>query len=144
MRSVVCAALIMAGLVPAGQGASGRPALSVDELRVEYLVNPLGIDAERPRLIWMLSAGPRGRRQSAYQVLVASSPERLGKNKGDLWDSGKIISDQDTFVPYAGQPLVSGTQAGWKVRVWDQDGERAFNMKPFEQIGEARTRLIFI
>ncbi len=125
MRSVVCAALIMAWVVPAGQSASGRPASSADELRVEHLVNPLGIDVEKPRLSWMLSAGPRGRRQSAYQVLVASSPELLRKDKGDLWDSGKISSDQNTFVPYAGQPLASGTQAWWKVRVWDQDGRAA-------------------
>lgn len=64
----------------------------------------------------------RGARQAAYQVLVASSPERLAKDEGDLWDSGKVESDQSAQVIYAGKPLVSGADCHWKVRLWDADG----------------------
>ena len=109
MRAVVIGVLIMVSLVPASRVASGETASSVEGLRCEYLANPLGIDVEKPRLSWTFSPGPRGRQQSAYQVLVAGSPANLQQNQGDLWDSGKVNSDQTAFVAYAGRPLASGT-----------------------------------
>ena len=42
----------------------------------------------------------RGQKQTSYQVLMASTPELLGKVKGDLWDSGKVASDQHIQVEY--------------------------------------------
>jgi len=92
-------------------------------LRCEYRENPLGIDAEKPRLSWKIEARSqkseiRGQRQTAYQVLVASSEELLKKNKGDLWDSGKVASDRSIQVEYQGKPLESRMYCHWKVRVW--------------------------
>ena len=115
------------------------------KLRCEYLTNPLGIDALKPRLSWVMkereqNAGralansektgealtgmaegnseARGRKQIAYQVLVASTPGLLAKDQGDLWDSGKVVSDQSIQVEYAGKPLESRMTCHWKVRVW--------------------------
>ncbi len=116
MRAIIIAVLALASL------ASGQTTLAVQGMRCEYLVNPLGIDVEKPRLSWELTPGPRGRNQSAYQVLVASSPDGLQRNRGDLWDSGKAASGVTTFVAYAGRPLASGMRAWWKVRVWDEKG----------------------
>ena len=87
---------------------AGQNSFSVEGLRCEYLENPLGIDVEKPRLSWQLSPGPRGQRQTAYHILVASSPEKLRNDQGDLWDSGRVDSDQSVFVVYAGRPLTSG------------------------------------
>jgi alpha-L-rhamnosidase len=73
------------------------------QLRCEYLTNPLGIDELKPRLSWQCTAidpKARGLAQSAYQVVVASSPELLAKDQGDLWDSGKVVSGQSIHVPY--------------------------------------------
>ena len=123
MRFVINAVLILASLVAGSRVASGQTALSVEGLRCEYLSNPLGIDVEKPRLSWTMAPGPRGRGQSVYQVLVASSLENLRQDKGDLWDSGRIRSDQTAFVAYSGRPLGAGAQAWWKVRVWDQAGQ---------------------
>jgi hypothetical protein len=94
-------------------------------LRCEYRIDPLGIDSTNPRLDWILQSGDstaRGLAPSAYQILVASSPDLLARNEGDLWDSGKIISDQMNQIAYAGQPLQSSQAVWWKVRVWDQAG----------------------
>jgi alpha-L-rhamnosidase len=91
-------------------------------LRCEYLTNPLGIDAVRPGLSWRSESNQRGDRQTAYQVLVASSPARLAGDQGDLWDSGKIESNQSVQILYAGQELASQMRCHWKVRVWDKDG----------------------
>lgn len=90
-------------------------------LTCEHLHDPLGIDATRPRLSWTIQSDRHGEVQTAYQVLVASTEELLASNKGDLWDSGKVASDQSVLVPYAGKALASETRCYWKVRVWDRD-----------------------
>lgn len=85
-------------------------ALSPERLRCEYLSNPLGIDLAQPRLSWVLrpsSAGARGERQTAYRVLVASTPQLLRDDMGDLWDSGKVSSDETIHIEYSGKPLGS-------------------------------------
>lgn len=122
MKPFFVGVLALLALVLADCIASGQSILSVEGLRCEYLVNPLGIDVVKPRLSWILTPGQRSRQQSAYQILVAGSPENLQKGKGDLWDSGKVSSDKTTFVAYEGQPLSSGMRCHWKVRAWDQDG----------------------
>ena len=98
----------------------------VNNLRCEYLTNPLGIDAAKPRLSWIIDALQskitRSVRQTAYQVLVASTPELLSKDKGDLWDSGKRVSDQNVLIEYEGTSLKSSDACYWKVRIWDQYG----------------------
>ena len=121
MKAVAAGLLALLTLIVAGV-VSGQATYSVEGLRCEYLSNPLGIDVEKPRLSWLLTPGPRGRQQQAYQVLVASSQANLQQNKGDLWDSGKTISGQTTFVTYAGRALTTGVRVWWKVRVWDREG----------------------
>lgn len=90
-------------------------------LRCEYRVNPLGIDVVNPRLSWELESDERGQKQTAYQVIVASSGDRLEQNEGNLWDSGKVQSDETTAIVYIGAPLTSEQDCFWKVKVWDRD-----------------------
>ncbi len=97
--------------------------LQPTQLRCEYRANPLGIDVAQPRLSWQLQSDRRGARQTAYQILVASSAEQIADDHGDLWDSGKVSTDQSVHVVYSGQNLQSGQRAWWNVRVWDEDGQ---------------------
>ena len=93
-------------------------------LRCEYLVNPQGIDATQPRLFWQLqpaSPAVRGRRQTAYQVLVATNETDLRHDKGVLWDSGKVTSGESVQISYSGESLTSQEACWWKVRVWDEN-----------------------
>jgi len=104
------------------------PNISAGELRVtrmtcDYRVGPLGVDAALPQLSWRLESGVRGQKQTAYQVLVADSRELLEKDAGDLWDSGKVASEENIGVPYGGKPLASRQQVFWKVRVCDVTGK---------------------
>ena len=94
--------------------------IQAQNLRCEYHANPMGIGGAQPRLSWQLQAAGRGQAQTAYQVLVASSRELLEKNQGDMWDTGKVVSDQSIQLVYNGKPLVSGGVVFWKVRVWDR------------------------
>src|SRR3972149_4991445 len=91
-----------------GVNSSGSSsALSAENLRCEYAVNPLGIDSTRPRLSWILHSQQNGQRQTAYQILAASSAELLARDRGDLWDSTRVDSDETMQIPYTGQPLTS-------------------------------------
>ncbi len=92
------------------------------ELRCEYQVNPLGIDVTNPRLSWILKSDIRNQKQTAYQVLVASTEENLKKDNSDLWDSGQVPSEQSIHIEYNGKPLNSQMRCYWKVRVWDKNG----------------------
>ena len=95
--------------------------VSVKQLRCEYRVNPLGIDVVKPQLSWVLHSTDRGQRQTAYRLLVASSPENLSAGEGDLWDSGKVESDETVHIVYQGEPLSSRLRCWWKVRAWDRN-----------------------
>ena len=97
-------------------------AASVTNLRCEYRIDPLGIDVRQPRLSWVIESACRGERQTAYQVLV-SMLERLAKDQGDLWDSGKVSSDRSTHVEYAGEPPASRMRAPLEGARWDQEGK---------------------
>ena len=105
-------------------------ATSVDELRCEHLENPQGIDAAQPRLSWMLESGERGVKQTAYQILVASSEAKLKSGAADLWDGSRVASDMSVLLPYAGKPLASRQECFWKVRVWDANGKVSAWSKP--------------
>ena len=98
-------------------------AVEVENLRCEYLANPNGIDVLQPRLSWMLDSDRRGEKQTAYQVVVTTT-------QGELWDSGKVPSDQSIQVEYAGKPLSSRQACQWRVRVWDKDGKPSAWSKP--------------
>jgi len=113
---VLAAALLLpAAPQPAGSGSS----VVVTNLRCESRSNPLGIDDTRPRLSWILQSNQRGQMQTAYEVLVASTDAALAGHRGDLWNSGKVVSGESVHVVYDGKPLASRAACYWKVRVWD-------------------------
>lgn len=94
--------------------------LRVGRTTVEYAERLLGTDVAAPRLSWALAADGHGARQSAYQVRVASSPERL--DDPDVWDSGRVESARSVGVGYGGPPLAPRTRYHWRVRAWDAAG----------------------
>lgn len=94
----------------------------VTDCKTEYAVNPLGIDARKPRLFWRLESGERNVVQTAYRVLVATTREMLDRDEADMWDSGKVESDRSVHVVYEGKDLRQQGRYYWKVRVWDGRG----------------------
>jgi len=105
------------------QFSVGSSAAIIRDLRCERLKNPLGIDVTKPGLSWIIESDRRGEIQTAYQILAASSPDALARNCGDLWDSGKVASEQSAQVQYSGKPLDSGMRCYWKARIWDIRGK---------------------
>jgi alpha-L-rhamnosidase len=115
-------------LLPAPASA-GSPA-TAEYLRCEYRIDPLGIDVTEPRLSWEMHDVRRGAKQTAYQILVASTPEKLAADQGDLWDSGKVESNQTASIEYRGESLKSRTRCHWKVRIWDHEGKASAWSRP--------------
>jgi alpha-L-rhamnosidase len=91
-------------------------------LRCEYRENPLGIDVATPHLSWQSDNTERNWKQAAYELLIATSPDRLQPGQTDGWDSGRVESDESVGIAYQGAPLESRTRYYWKVRVWDAAG----------------------
>lgn len=83
-------------------------------LTVEHRSDPIGIGATHPRFSWKLSEGS----QLAYRLRVGSAP-----GQADLWDSGRVESDETSLVAYAGEPLGSRAQAHWAVEAWSASGQ---------------------
>ena len=106
--------------------------IEIKNLKCEYRSNPLGIDNTAPRLSWELinQNKTRGQKQIAYHILVASSLNNLEQNIGDVWDSGKITSNQSVNVTYKGADLVSAKQYFWKVKIWDASNKSSIWSEP--------------
>jgi alpha-L-rhamnosidase len=98
------------------------PRVTIEDLRVDRIVSPLGLEAPRPNFSWRLRSTERGVRQSAYRILAAASEEALERETDLLWDSGKVASDRTMEIAYAGPPLASRQRVWWRVRAWDETG----------------------
>jgi alpha-L-rhamnosidase len=121
--SWACAAALAAGACDAALAAALDPVA----LRCEYRVDPVGIGETSPRLSWQVESSLRGERQTAFQILVASTTDLLAQGKGDLWDTGRMMSDESIGTAYAGAPLASRERCYWKVCVWDRYGNAAWS-----------------
>lgn len=95
----------------------------VTHLRTELMENPLGIDVSQPRLSWRIESDQQNVMQTAYHILVASSPELLAQDKGDCWDSGKVDTDASQWNLYQGIKLKRNAPYYWKVKVYTNKGE---------------------
>jgi alpha-L-rhamnosidase len=100
--------------------------LKVTYLRCEYLIDPPGIDSPNPRLSWILETSDpdvKGEEQTAYQIAVSSTKEKLKDSIADFWDTGKIISNASNQIEYNGKELKSRDECWWKVRIWNKKDE---------------------
>jgi len=100
--------------------AKTRSKISLTNLRVEYITNPIGIDVLNPRLSWEILSDERAVKQTAYQIRVAEEINNLKPGRNLPWDTGKVQSDQSIQVEYQGAALKSGQQIYWQVRIWDE------------------------
>ena len=94
----------------------------IEKLKTERLTNPIGIDDINPNFQWILKSNLNDQIQTAYRIVVSSTPNKLNNDNGDLWDSERVDSDNSINVKYAGIKLGSSQQVFWKVKVWDKNG----------------------
>ncbi len=96
---------------------------SVNDLRCEYMQNPLGVDSPNPRFSWKLEDNTPGTSQKAYQIFVSTDSVKVADGFGDSWNSGKTISSS-ILTQYNGGELQPFTKYFWTVAVWNNRGER--------------------
>ncbi|MBO5549541.1 MAG: family 78 glycoside hydrolase catalytic domain [Prevotella sp.] len=112
--------VILLAMLPLSASAAKKkvvkPDVSVGNLCVENLDNPLGIDTAEPRFSWQIASDKQNVRQTAYQIIV-------NDDNGEIWNTDKIDSDQQLWIPYAGKKLQSNTHCTWRVKVWTTAGE---------------------
>jgi len=93
---------------------------AVERYQLAAIRNP------NPYLGWVVNSEQPNTLQTAYRILVASSPNLLAKNEADMWDSGRTESDNSVAVPYEGKrPLQPSTVYYWKVKTWDNHGKES-------------------
>ena len=110
-------------------------AIGITDLRTEQLKNPAGIDVRQPRLSWRIESDEQNVIQTAYHILVASSPELLEQGKGDIWDSGKIESDASQWITYQGKILKCNAPYYWKVKIDTNKGATNWSAPAFWTTG---------
>ena len=89
------------------------------DLTTERETAPLGLDTAQPRFSWKMKPemGKVGQQQTAYRILVATSPDKLREGRTDVWDSGKIAGPVSVLVE--GIPtLKSRSRYVWTDAVW--------------------------
>ena len=103
-------------------------ATTIQNLKVEYTTNPLGIDVKAPHFSWQMATSPGERdvNQTAYQVVVKDPSGNI------VWDTKKVSNDKSLEIEYAGSALKAATRYSWTVTVWDQTGKTATSTSWFE------------
>ena len=104
---------------------SSNGQITVDKLTCERTQNSLTINPNQVRFSWELASKKENTSQKSYQILVATSEEKLQKNQADIWDSGKVTSDKSQLISYNGNSLKSETKYFWKVKVWDNNNKES-------------------
>lgn len=113
-----------------------QAAVFVSGLKTEGMKNPLGLDVEKPRFSWKTSVDAGSNvKQTAYQIMVASSAEKLSQNEADIWNSGKVKSENQLWIQYEGTTLRSNQLLFWKVKVWTNRGESPWSETAFWSMG---------
>jgi alpha-L-rhamnosidase len=114
--SIGCALLLLSGM-PAYSQYNAK----VTRMQCEYLADPIGIDAEHPRLSWQMEDSSIGAAQTAYRVIVDKDSLAVSKHNGTAWDSKKMNAS-NSLITYQGEPLEPFTKYFWAVQVWDAKG----------------------
>ncbi len=121
--AVVMAAVLFFSVITPMSMMADEGLVSVGDLNVNSLVEPLGVDGAKPVFSWILDSSERDKAQSAYQIVVSTDLEKAEAGIGDVWDSGKQSGENNYDVAYKGPALASKTKYYWAVNVWDEDGK---------------------
>ncbi len=100
---------------------SANSQTAIINLKCEHLVNPIGLDEQNPRFTWQLETDKPGFVQKAYQLTVGTVKNDVSEGKGDVWESGTVVSSTIPAI-YKGAELEPFTRYFWSVRVQNESG----------------------
>jgi alpha-L-rhamnosidase len=125
MKSIPFYFLLLLTLIACQQPDEQTRAIN---LECEYLENPIGVDAETPRLHWQMQDSRQGAHQTAYRIFVGTDSAKVANGKGEMWDSEKTSGDR-MLVTYSGKALQPFTKYYWTVTIWNQDNRKSETSK---------------
>ena len=108
--------------------------VSVTNLRTERLENPMSLDTPTPRFGWQITSDAQGVLQTAYHIIVASTPEKAAALEGDLWDA-TVNSGQSQWIRYAGSQLRGNTRGYWRVSIQTNKGRSEWSPVAMFNVG---------
>lgn len=131
MKRVLIPALVLIFLNSANKNNLSPPT----GLMTEFIREPgqVKILDSRPEFSWIVPE--EAVKQTAWQILVSSSREKLERNEVDLWNSGRTPGSKSTEIEYRGALLEENSVCFWKVRIWDIKG----NPTEYSEIQSFRT-----
>ena len=121
MRIIILIAIISCLLLNSC-GTKNDTALLVSQIKCTGLENPSGTGPV-PDFSWILTGSRRGQSQTAYQIVIRSDSDFVKSNPDIIWNSGKILSEESSWIRYNESVLESSKEYFWRVRVWDDDGK---------------------
>lgn len=83
------------------------------------------INTKNPLFGWIVPSETNNTMQTAYQILVADSKDKLVPDSANLWNSGKVVSSKSTNIAYEGKPFKPGRVYYWVVKTWDNHGRES-------------------
>ncbi|WP_165921511.1 family 78 glycoside hydrolase catalytic domain [Novosphingobium sp. PhB57] len=93
------------------------------DCKVEWRVNPVGIDSDRPRFRWCLDTGQDAGpvRQKAFRIRMIGD---VGSGQADqiVSDSGWVRSSECRWRPASALPLRSHSRYGWELAIRVEHG----------------------
>lgn len=119
--------------------ASPQSLKAPSELRVDLLLSetPSGTPYpmvhttnQTPYFSWVMNDPTQGSYQTAYRILVSSTPENLQANLGDAWDTGKVNGQWLPGIAYKGNKLKTNSIYYWKVMIWNNKSLASVFSKP--------------
>src|SRR3954451_17663340 len=102
-------------LLSLGFASAAHAAGAPTQLTVGDQARPLNVEGA-PLFGWMPGSSRGNDVQTAYEITVS-------KGATQVWDSGKVASDAQSYVPYAGPSLANGEAYTWTVKTWDAGGD---------------------
>lgn len=97
--------------------------LKVENLRCEYLTQPIGLDAEQPRFSWFLKSDEANIMQQSYHIYVGVDSTQVANRQGDFWT--KNVESGINLIDYDGKPLQPFTKYYWAVEITNQNGHKS-------------------
>src|SRR5690625_2939208 len=91
-------------------------------LQCEDQTNPIGIDCPHPKFSFVIHSNQKSVLLKRYHIQISKTSDFTDNV---VWDTGVITSDKSVNIPYNGQPLKPHTRYYYRVKIWDNYGNRS-------------------
>jgi alpha-L-rhamnosidase len=107
-----------------------RKNMQINDLRIEYLKNPLGIDTQKPLVTWKLQSDVQGDQQSGYRMICRTQNEH-----NVVLDTGKVATTDNFSTALEHAALQSHGRYRMELIVYDKADKPSVPMEATFSVG---------